>query len=125
MSQNLKIIYDGECPFCSQYVTMVRLKDAVGPVELINAREDRAEVKAVQSAGYDLNEGMALIDGDKIYYGSDCVNRLALLSTSSGFLNRFNAAVFSSPRLSQLLYPVLKTGRKITLRLMGRTPISG
>ena len=36
------IAYDGECPFCSAYLQMVRLRDAVGPVALINVRENAA-----------------------------------------------------------------------------------
>ena len=36
----MKIIYDGECPFCSKYVRLIQLKKTIGYVELINARVD-------------------------------------------------------------------------------------
>ena len=32
------IIYDGQCPFCSRYVRLVRLRDSLGQVELVDAR---------------------------------------------------------------------------------------
>ncbi|MFT5932039.1 MAG: putative DCC family thiol-disulfide oxidoreductase YuxK, partial [Hyphomonas sp.] len=38
------IVYDGDCPFCSEYVKLLRLRDAIGPVSLVNAREDHPAV---------------------------------------------------------------------------------
>ncbi|MAM61595.1 DCC1-like thiol-disulfide oxidoreductase family protein [Maritimibacter sp. UBA3975] len=121
----MQIVYDGECPFCSRYVAMLRLREAAGPVELVNAREDHPAVTRVMAAGFDLDKGMALIDGDTIHYGDDCIHRLALMSTNSTLFNRLNARIFRSPRVAKLLYPVLKTGRNVTLALMGRRKISG
>ncbi|MBR9865397.1 MAG: DUF393 domain-containing protein [Rhodobacteraceae bacterium] len=123
MTQTLKIVYDGDCPFCARYVRFIRLKDTVGDVDLVDARSDDPAVGQVRATGVNLNDGMALIDGDRIYFGDECIHRLALMSTPSGLFNRINAAVFRSPTLSRLLYPVLKTGRAITLRLLGRRPI--
>ena len=119
----MKIVYDGECPFCSRYVTMVRLREAVNEVELVNARSDHPAVAKVRDAGFDLNNGMALIEGERIYYGADCIHRMALMSTRSGLFNRANALIFSSPMLSRLLYPIMRAGRNATLRLLGRAPI--
>lgn len=119
----MQIVYDGECPFCSRYVAMVRLRDAVGAVELVNAREAHPAVDRVRAAGFDLNDGMALIDGEDIHFGDEVVHRLALMSTSSGLFNAINARVFRSRRASALLYPIMKAGRRATLRLMGRAPI--
>ncbi len=119
----MKIIYDGECPFCSRYVSMLRLREAVGRVELVDARSDAPEVTIVKEAGCDLNQGMALLDGDKIYFGDECIHRLALMTTPSGLFNRLNATIFKSSTASRILYPVLRTGRNITLSLLGRKPI--
>ena len=33
------LVYDGDCPFCSRYVQYLRLRQAAGPVRLVNARE--------------------------------------------------------------------------------------
>lgn len=123
MNQNLKIVYDGDCPFCARYVRFIRLKDTVGAVELVDARSNDPAVELVRATGVNLNDGMALIDGERIYFGDECIHRLALMSTPSGVFNRINAAVFRSPTLSRLLYPVLKTGRAFTLRLLGRAPL--
>ena len=54
------LLYDGECPFCSRYVVHVRLRAAIGPVMLANAREHPALVEEVRRLGYDVDEGMVL-----------------------------------------------------------------
>ena len=40
------LVYDGDCPFCSAYVRFVRLRDAVGTVHLVDAREGGPVVDA-------------------------------------------------------------------------------
>lgn len=114
------LVYDGECPFCSRYVALVRLRETLGRVRLVNAREGGPVVQHLVDEGYDLDDGMVLIWQNRIYHGDACIHMLALLSTPSGAFNRINAALFRSERVARLLYPVLRTGRNATLRLLGR-----
>ena len=44
----MKIIYDGHCPFCHEYVRLVRIRKVVGSVELIDLRVNREPGKADQ-----------------------------------------------------------------------------
>jgi len=118
------IVYDGECPFCSRYVAMLRLRESLGPIALVNARDGGPEVDEARAAGLDLDEGMVLKVDGRLYHGDDCIHRLALLSTPSGAFNRVNAAIFRSPTASKLLYPVLRTGRNAVLRLLGRRKLA-
>jgi predicted DCC family thiol-disulfide oxidoreductase YuxK len=118
------IVYDGQCPFCSRYVTLLRLREALGRVELIDARQDGPLVDEITAAGLDLDEGMVLKMDGRLYHGDECIHRLALLSTPSGLFNRVNAAVFRSPTASRLLYPVLRIGRDAALRLLGRPKLN-
>lgn len=121
MSANeLVLIYDGECPVCSSYVRYTRLKDSVGKPLLVNAREGGPWVDSVRQRGLDLDEGMVLVYGGKYYHGADCIHMLALLSSPSGVFNRVNSFVFSKPALSKTLYPVLRCGRNLLLRLLNR-----
>lgn len=119
------LIYDGECPFCSQYVKLVRVREAIGPLRLINAREGGPEFDEVMRAGLDLDEGMVLKLSGRLYHGEDCIHALALLGEPKGVFNRFNAWVFKSPKRAAVLYPILRACRNFVLRLMGRKKIKG
>jgi predicted DCC family thiol-disulfide oxidoreductase YuxK len=117
------IVYDGQCPFCSRYVQLLRLRESLGAVRLIDARQGGPIVEELQRAGVDLDEGMVLKLDDRLYHGHDCIHVLALLSTPSGLFNRINAAVFRSAPTARMLYPVLRVGRNAVLRLLGRGKI--
>ena len=118
------IVYDGQCPFCSKYVQLVRLRELLGYVELINARDGGALVDEIRAAGIDLDDGMVLKLDGRLYHGADCIHMLALLSTPSSWFNRVNAAIFRSSATSKLLYPSLRACRNAVLRLLGRSKIN-
>ena len=121
------IVYDGECPYCTRYVTLLRLRETLGGVVLVDARGGGPLVDAITRRGLDLNEGMVLVLDGAFYHGTDCVHRLALLSTPSGLFNRVNAWIFRSSIASRLLYPILRAGRNTVLWAYGRQklPLSG
>ena len=114
------IIYDGDCIFCQNYARLVRLRDAVGKVELVDARSDDPRVKRYWRDGYDLNEGMLFVYRGRVYHGSDAVHVLAGLSSRSSWFNRLNGRIFSSRAASTVLYPLLKLGRRLTLIARGK-----
>lgn len=115
----VEIFYDGECPFCSAYARMLNLRRTVGRVELIDARSADPRLKALRAQGVDLDEGMAVVYGGRLYVGAEAVRILSVLSESGGILR----ALMRSPRRAALLYPLLKGGRNLTLKLLGRRPI--
>jgi predicted DCC family thiol-disulfide oxidoreductase YuxK len=120
----ITVIYDGDCPFCASYVSMMRLREAVGRVDLVNAREPDPRVREVQAAGYDLDEGMVVLWKEKIHYGDGAVHLLATLSGDGGGpFNRLHRRLFQSPRRAARIYPVLAAGRRLFLRMVGRRPL--
>lgn len=120
MSGGNLIIYDGECIYCQNYVHFLRLREAVGPVELLDARSGDPRVTRYWREGYDLNDGMIFVQGDTVHHGARAVHVLASLSSSSSRLNRLNAAIFSHEPVARMLYPLLKLGRRLTLAVRGR-----
>jgi len=118
------LVYDGECPFCSAYVKFVRLRNTVGEVHLIDARQQDPMVEEVSRHGFDLDDGMVLKFGGRYYHGDACVHMLALLSSNFGLANRLNAIIFRSPLRARLLYPILRAGRNLVLALLGRKPLN-
>ncbi|MEO3433046.1 DCC1-like thiol-disulfide oxidoreductase family protein [Inquilinus sp. CAU 1745] len=119
------LVYDGACPFCTAYARYVRVRRSVGVLELVDARKGGPLVEEVREAGLDLDQGMVLKMGGRLYHGADCLNVLAMLGSRSGLFNRLNAAIFRSPALSRALYPSLRAGRNLTLSLIGRRRLTG
>lgn len=119
----LVVIYDGQCPFCDAYVSMLRLREFVGEVSLIDARTDPALVAELDHKGYPLNDGMAALLGGRVYFGADAVTLLSRLTTASGLVNSATAAVLKRPALARVCYPIMRGGRAAALKLMGRRPL--
>ncbi len=122
-ADGITIVYDGECPFCSRYIGVLRLRDVAGPVRLIDARSGDAAAARFQQMGFDLNDGMVVEYAGRVHHGADGLHLLAMLSTASGTFNKLNATVFRSTAASKLLYPALRAGRNLTLRALGRSKI--
>ena len=114
------IIYDGDCVFCNNYVRLLKLRQSIGPVELLDARSDDPRVKDYWRQGYDLNRGMLFVHAGRIYHGDEAINVLASLSSDSTIFNRINGAVLSNAQTAKLLYPLLKLGRRVVLLLRGK-----
>jgi predicted DCC family thiol-disulfide oxidoreductase YuxK len=118
-AEPLWIVYDGACPFCAAYVRMVRLRKAAGDVRLIDAREGGPIVMEALSRGFDLDEGMAMKIGGRFYHGDEVMHMVAMMSGESDLFNRVHAWIFRSPTRARLLYPALRSGRNLALRLLG------
>lgn len=104
---------------------LTKLKQSIGPVRLINARDGGPEVTQVKAAGLDLDEGMVMSYNGKLYHGDECLNMMAMMSSDSGIFNRMAALLFRSPVVARASYPFLRCGRAITLRMLGRKKIDG
>lgn len=119
------IVYDGECPVCSRYVSYLRLADAVGEPKLIDARQNAEVVAALSQEGINLDYGMIFMLNGRIYAGADAIHAMALCSTRSTTFNKINAWVFQSPRVSRALYPTLRFLRNLLLVILGKKKING
>lgn len=120
----LKIVYDGECPFCSNFVELYRIRDNVGKVELIDARERPDLIEEFDRRGFEINDGMVAIWQGQYYYGPDSVNLLSMLSSEKGAFAAMNRALFRNRKTAAAVYPWLVRGRKLVLKIMGRKLIA-
>ncbi len=118
------LLYDGQCPFCRRYIKLLRLRQSIGDIEFINARNNDNYLVEVQLAGLDINEGMVLKYGGKLYHGDNCIHMLALLSSPVGIANKINAWLFKSPTRASIFYPWLRCGRNTVLMLLGRKKLT-
>lgn len=114
-------VYDGDCPLCTAAATALRIRQAVGNLYLVNAREESARVivEEITAKGLDLDEGMVIKFQDNYYHGADALHIMALLGTGQGWFNRMNAWLFRSKHVSRIAYPPMRAVRNLLLRFKG------
>lgn len=95
------------------------MREAVGNLQLVDARQPSAMMDEITAAGLDIDQGMVLKFKDTIYYGPDAIHILTLLSTPSGFFNRINYYFFSTKLGAKIFYPLGKAFRNVLLKLLG------
>lgn len=118
--ETLRIYYDGDCVFCTNYVRMLRLKAIFKSVELYSIREDLVAARRFTEMGFNPNAGMIVERDGEIIHGADAINYLATITTPVGVFNRLSARILLHSRLAKVIYPVLKAGRVGLLLLLGR-----
>lgn len=116
----LILLYDGDCPVCNRYVSMLRLREQFGELTLLDARQTSPQRTRVEQLGLNLNQGFALFIDEELYFGDRAIHALALMSSGSGLFNRMNFYIFRHARLARVLYPALAAGRGLLLKLLGR-----
>lgn len=123
-ANEILLIYDKECPACDYYCNLVRVRESVGELKIVNARESSDVMNEITAMELDIDQGMVLKLDGQIYYGPDAIHVLSLIGTRSGFFNRLNYWLFRSKILSKILYPVLKACRNLLLKILGVTKIN-
>ena len=118
------LVYDKECPACNYYCTLVRIRESVGNLVLVDARDPSPFMEEITTAELDIDEGMVLIVGDCMYYGVDAIHALSIMGTRSGVFNRVTYWCFKSKAVSGVLYPMLRAGRNLLLKILRKTKIN-
>jgi predicted DCC family thiol-disulfide oxidoreductase YuxK len=118
------LLYDGECPVCSAYVAVARLRQLYPRLRVLDARAEPALVAQLRDKGCEINEGMVLCLDGVIHFGADATRMIALLGSSSpSSWRRVILAAIGTAPWSRGLYPWLNRGRGVLLRLLRRGPI--
>lgn len=118
------VVYDKQCPACDYYCNMVRIKESVGRIVLVDARDGGPILDEITAKGLDIDQGMVVKVGNQIYYGPDAIHALSLMGTNQGLFNRFAYWSFRSRSVSRVLYPALKTFRNLLLKILRKTKIN-
>jgi predicted DCC family thiol-disulfide oxidoreductase YuxK len=118
------LLYDGECPVCSAYVAIARLRQLYPGLMVLNARREPDVVAELRRKGYEINEGMVLCLDGAIHFGADATRVIAELGCASPSRWRRTAlGLIGTARWSRRLYPWLNRGRLLLLRVLRRGPI--
>ena len=118
------LVYDRECPACNTYCQIIKIRETIGDLKIIDARKKSEILNEITRAGLDIDQGMVLKMENQLYYGSDAIHALALISSRSGLFNRFNYWIFKSESVSSWLYPVFRFFRNLLLKILGKTKIN-
>jgi len=119
------LLYDGECPACSAYVAMSRLRRLYPTLRVISARTEPALVGELRRQGYEINEGMVLSLDGVIHFGAEATRMIAIFGRSSpSWWRRAALGLIGTAPWAAALYPWLNRGRQLLLRLLGRRPIA-
>jgi predicted DCC family thiol-disulfide oxidoreductase YuxK len=109
-----KVIYDGDCPFCSWYVDSL----AMTSICRINARNQRELVQELALRSIDIDRDMVLVDGAQTYVGAAALHRLAWMDTErAGGLSGFHRLLFRRYQLAVVCYPFLRLLRNVYLKM--------
>lgn len=122
--RKILLVYDKECPACDYYCNIVSIRDSVGELILVDARESSNVMNEITALGLDIDQGMVLKMDESIYYGPDAIHMVTLIGSKSGFFNRLNYVLFGSKALSRISYPVFKFIRNLLLKALGKTKIN-
>ena len=98
--EEILLVYDKECPACNNYCQVIRIREDIGDLKIVDARVHSEVLDEITEMGLDIDQGMVLKMGGQIYYGSDAIHTLALISSRSDIFNRVNYWIFKSKSLS-------------------------
>ncbi len=122
-TNRLVVMYDGDCPFCANFVKFYAIRKNTGNVELIDARERPVLVRELRSRGMEINDGMIVMWRGHHYHGAEGMHLLSILGAKRGIFGVLNRFLFSNKNIATAVYPVLAAGRGVTLSFLRRKPI--
>lgn len=117
------LIYDGDCLLCRNSARVVKIRESIGSLLLINAREQHPMVQEAKQEGYDLNEGILIKYRQQYYFGADAIHFLALVGSPNDLFNKINAHIFKFKWIAYCLYPFMKCIRNFLLFIQKTPPI--
>lgn len=122
--KTIRIVYDKECPVCDFYCQKFDAAESEEDLLRIDARDQSDLMNEITEIGLDIDEGMVVKIDDRLYYGSDAIHQLSLLSSGKGIVNWIGKFAFRSRQVAAALYPVLKFFRNMLLKILGKTRIN-
>lgn len=117
--EEIELVYDDQCPVCRTYCKNVSLDDSSLRLLLVDARKNSATMDDITAYGLDIDEGMVLKTGGKLYYGSDAMHQIALRAKKHGWVGWVNRLFFGTRGMARIFYPAGKVARNLVLRLAG------
>ncbi|EGR0268966.1 DUF393 domain-containing protein [Vibrio alginolyticus] len=116
----IKIVYDGECPVCTRFVRFLsQSKKRNAGIELIDARNNLDIVYFLEKEEcIYIDNDFALFIFDKWHSGGSALSILVLLDQPN--FQKLNLLI---AKLLNKVYPILRYGRRLLLKVLGKKMI--
>ncbi len=113
MNSDIIFIYDGQCPFCNHFATLLELKSNIPNIQVKDARNNPQDLPK----GYDMDtKGAVLYIGGEFLHGANAINWIcAQVKSPSGSLLKLISKTFSSKARTEFIFPFLIIARRIAL----------
>jgi predicted DCC family thiol-disulfide oxidoreductase YuxK len=93
-NRTLSVYYDGQCPFCSRYMQLYRLRQGDKELVLINVRNDVATLAEVTAMGLDIDNGM-VVQLDDIRYAATNTRLCPLFTTARALTSQLQHRIIA------------------------------
>ena len=116
MKQKLTLYYDNQCPFCSKYANLLKLKENF-EITLKDARENLDEI-SVLCKNLDINDGFIVIYKNDCFQGAKALEFLNRAVDKTTILGKLHFFFAYENNFSKFLYKTLFILRKIALFIL-------
>ncbi len=116
MKQKLTLYYDKQCPFCSKYANLLKLKENF-EINLKDARENLDEI-SVFCKNLDINDGFIVIYKNDCFQGAKALEFLNRAVDKTTILGKLHFFFAYENIFSKFLYKTLFILRKIALFIL-------
>lgn len=119
-------VYDGGCPICNLAAHAMQLREALGPLNLFDARTetDHPLITEINARGLSLDDGMVIYHEHQFFHGKEALEFMAVFAAPKGFFNRINRLLFRSKRFASISYPWMRGSRNLLLFLRRKPKIN-
>ena len=118
MKQKLTLYYDKQCPFCSNYANLLKLKENF-EITLKDARENLDEISLV-CENLDINDGFIVVYENHCFQGVKALEFLNSAVDKTTTLGKLHFFFAYDNTFSKFLYKILFILRKFILFILRR-----
>ena len=118
LKQKLTLYYDKQCPFCSKYANLLKLKENFHII-LKDVRENQSEISLL-CGNLDINDGFIVVYKDDCFQGAKALAFLNSAVDKTTLLGKLHFFFRYNNLFSNLLYKLFFILRKIILFILGK-----
>ena len=118
LKQKITLYYDKQCPFCSKYANLLKLKENF-EITLKDARENLSEISLI-CENLDINDGFIVIYKNDCFQGAKALAFLNSAVDKTTFLGKLHFFFRYDNLFSNLFYKLFFILRKIILFILGK-----